>query len=166
MALTIVTATAITTAPLLITATASLFGEPTTVTTNVFTTAFGLPGQTVTIFPPTVTAEEPKYTPYRTGSRLPPFYTVTVNEVDAFVQAPSGTVWTRVFYDETGNAAEPILAYWGEPYVPEEKVQKSKGLISVGLVLFVFAMLLLWWCCLDRRDEWMVQPGARYWVRG
>jgi hypothetical protein len=64
---------------------------------------------------------------------------VTVTEVDAFVQAPCGTVWTRVIYDETGNAAVPTLAYWGEPHVPEEKVmvlpstndgaliQKSKG---------------------------------------
>jgi hypothetical protein len=107
----IVTATAITTAPVLITATASLFGKPTTVTTNVFITIFGLPGQTVTIFPPTVTAGEPKYTPYPTSSTLPPLYTVTLNEVGAFVQAPSGTVGTRVFYGETGNAAEPILAY-------------------------------------------------------
>jgi len=47
---------------------------------------------------------------------------MTVNEVDAFVQAPSGTVWRRVFYDEAGDAAEPILAYWVEPYVREEKV--------------------------------------------
>jgi hypothetical protein len=47
---------------------------------------------------------------------------MTVNEVDAFVQAPSGTVWRRVFYDETGDAVELTLAYWGEPYVREEKV--------------------------------------------
>lgn len=105
---------------------------------------------------------------------------MTVNEVDAFVQALSGTVWTRVFYDETGNAAKPILAYWGEPYVPEEKVmvlpstndgwsnwsKSQKVLMCVGLVLFVFAMLLLWWCCLDRGNEWIVQPGARYWNGG
>lgn len=148
MSLIIVTATA----PILTTATVSLFGELTTVTTNVFT-IFGLPGQAVTIFPLTVTAGELKYTPYPTGSTLPPLYTVTLNEVGTFVQAPSGTVWTRVFYDETGNAAEPILAYWGEPYVPEEKVvvlpstndgwsswsKSQKVLMCVGLVLFVFA---------------------------
>jgi hypothetical protein len=34
--------------------------------------------------------------------------------------------------------------------------------MCVGLVLFAFAMLLLWWYRLDRGDEWMVQPGARY----
>jgi hypothetical protein len=38
--------------------------------------------------------------------------------------------------------------------------------VCVGLVLFAFAMLLLWWYRLDRGDEWMVQPGARYWNGG
>ena len=136
--------------------------------------------QTITTFPPAVAAGEPKYTPYPTGSIFPPLYTVTVIKVDASVQTPGGTVWTRVFDDETGNAAGPILAHWGEPYVPEEKVmvlpstnggwsswsKSQMVLIRVRLVLFVFAMLLLWWCCLGRGNGWMVQPVARYWNGG
>jgi hypothetical protein len=116
-----VTATEITTAPVLITATASPFREPTTVTTSVFATIFGLLDQTVTIFPQTVTAVGPQYTPYPMGSILPPLYTVTVAKVDAFVQASGGTVWTSVVYDEAGNVAMPTPVYWGEPYVPEEE---------------------------------------------
>jgi hypothetical protein len=73
-------------------ATASLFGELTAVATKDFTTIFSLPGQTVTIFPPTVTAGELQYPPYLMGSILPPLYAVTVTEVDAFVQAPGGTI--------------------------------------------------------------------------
>ena len=34
--------------------------------------------------------------------------------------------------------------------------------MCVGLVLLVFAILLLRWCCLDRENEWIVQHGARY----
>ena len=124
MSLITVAATAITTNPALITTTASLFGKQTTVTTSAFTTIFDLPGQTVTISPPIVTAGEPKDTPYPTGSIPLPLYTVTVTEVDAFVQATGGTVWTRVLYDETGVACAcadtSILG--GEPYVPGQKV--------------------------------------------
>jgi hypothetical protein len=131
--------------------------EPTTVTTNVLNTISGLPGQTVTIFPQKVIAGEPQYTPYPTGSILPPLHTVTVTKVDAFIQASGGTVWTKVVYDEAGNAAVPTLAYWGEPYVPEEKVmvlpstndgwsswsKSQKVVMCAELVLFVFATLLL-----------------------
>ena len=79
--------------------------------TNSFATIFGLPDQTVTNFPPTVTAGEIQYAPYQTGSILPPLYTATVTEVNAFVQAHGGTVQTRVTCDETGNATVPTLAY-------------------------------------------------------
>jgi hypothetical protein len=117
-----VTATEITTAPVLITATASPFREQTTVTTSVFAAVFGLLDQTVTIFPQTVTAVGPQYTPYPMGSILLPLYTVTVAKVDAFVQASGGTVRTSVVYDEVGNMAVPTPAYWGELCMSEEKM--------------------------------------------
>jgi hypothetical protein len=165
------------TVPVLITATANLFGEPTTVTTNVFTTIAGLPGQTVTIFPPPVTAGETQYTPFLTDPTLPPPYTVTVTEIDVFVQAPAGSIWTRVFYDEPGNAAAPTP---NEPCVPGEKVlvlpdlnsgwsswsTSERAGLCAGVVLFVLALGLLWWCCFDRRQEWVVQPGGTYWNGG
>jgi hypothetical protein len=86
-----------------------------------FATIFGLPGQTITAFPTTVTVEEIQYAPYLTGSVLPPLYTVTVTEVDAFVQAHGGTVRTRVTCDETGNAAVPTLAYWVSHMFPKRR---------------------------------------------
>jgi hypothetical protein len=179
MSLVPVTATAITTVTVVITATASLLGQPTTVTTNIFTTVIGLPGQTVTILPPPVTVGDPQST-FVQGSTLPPLYTVTVTEVDAFVQAPGGSIWTRVIYDETGNAAAPTPVSWNEPYLPGEKVlvlpdlnigwsswsTGQKAGLCAGVVLIILALLLLWWCCLDRRQEWVVQPRGTYWNGG
>jgi hypothetical protein len=181
MSLVIVTATAITTVPVLVTATASLFGQPATVTSNVFTTVVGLPGQTITVFPPPITAGEPQFMPLVQDSALPqPLYTVTVTEIDAFVQAPGGTIWTTIFYDETANAVAPTPTSWNEPYTPGEEVLVLPDLNSgwnswstgeraglcAGVVLVVLGLLLLWWCCLDRRQEWIVQPRGSYWNGG
>lgn len=177
---TLTTATAITTVPVLVTAIASLFDKPTTTTTNVFTTIIGLPGQTITILPTPMTDGEPQYNPLPAGSTPPPLYTVTVTEVNAFVQAPGGPIWTRILYDETGDATAPTQTTWIEPYVPGEKVlvlpEMNNGWNSwstaeragmcAGVVLFVLALGLLWWCCLDRRQEWIVQPRGTYWNGG
>ena len=106
-------------------------------------------------------------------------YTVTVTEVDAFVQAPGGSIWTRIFYDDTGDAAAPTPT-WFEPSVPGEKVlvlpdmnsggnswsSAERAGLCAGVVLFVLALGLLWWCCMDRRQEWIVQPRNTYWNGG
>lgn len=175
------TATATATVLVAVTATASLFGQPTTVTTNVYTTVMGLPGQTVTISPPPDSAGEPQFVPFvQESTVLQPQYTVTVTEIDAFIQAPGSSIWTTVFYDETENMAAPTPTSWSEPYVPREKVLALPDLNSgwaswstgeraglcAGVVLIVLALLLLWWCCLDRRQEWIVQPRGTYWNGG
>jgi hypothetical protein len=179
MSLVVVTATAITKVAVLITATANLLGQATTVTTNIVTTIIGLPGQTVTILPLQVTVGDPQST-FVQGSTLPPLYTATVTEVDAFVRASGGSIWTRVIYDETGNAAARTSTSWNESYVPAEKVLEfpdlnngwsswstgEKAGLCAGVVLIVLGLLFLWWCCLDRRQEWVVQPRGTYWNGG
>lgn len=181
MALVTITATAITTVPVLVTATASLFGLPTTVTTYIYTTIIGLPGQTVTIIPPPDTAGAPQATPFAPDpTLLQPQYTITVTEIDAFVEAPNGNVWTSIFYDESGNAGVPTPTSSIEPNVPGEKVimlpdlnsgwaswsTGEKAGLCAGVVLVVLGLLLLWWCCLHRRQEWTVQPRGTYWNGG
>jgi hypothetical protein len=123
------TATATTTVLVTVTATASFFGQPTTVTTNVYTTVISLPGQTVTISPSPDSAGESQFVPFVQESTVPqPQYTVTVTEIDAFIQAPGSSIWTTVFYDETENTAAPTPTSWSEPYVPGEKVLTLPGL--------------------------------------
>lgn len=181
MSLVTVTATATTTVPVIVTATASLFGQPTTVTTNIYTTVVGLPGQTVTIFPPPDTAGESQFVPFIQESTVQqPQYTVALTQIDAFVQAPGGSIWTMISYEETEYMAAPTSTSWNEPYVSGEKVlvlpdlnsgwgswsTGEKAGLCAGVVLIVLGLLLLWWCCLDRRQEWIVQPRGTYWNGG
>ena len=102
---------------------------------------------------------------------------MTVTEVDAFVQVADGSIWTRVFYDETDDSAAPTPMNWVQPYVPGEKIlvlpalnsgwsswsEGDRAGLCAGVVLLVLALGLLWWCCLHRRQEWIVQPRDTYW---
>ena len=176
---TIATAIATATLPVLVTATASLFGKPTTFTTNVYTTIEGLPGQTVTVFPPAETTGETQFVPFVQDSAVPqPQYTVTVTEIDAFVQAPGGSIWTMIVYYETETMTAPTPTSW--TYVPGEKVLTLPGLnngwdswstskkagVCTGVGMIVLGLLLLWWWCHNRRQTWIVQPRGTYWNGG
>lgn len=165
MSVATVTETTITTVPFLATATASLFGEPTTITVSVLTTLLGLPGQTITIHPPPVAAGAPQYTPFLTFSTLLPLFTATVTQADVVAQAPGGSIWTTVFYYESGDAAAPTPTSWNEPYVPGGKMlvlpdprsgwsswsTGEKAELCAVVALLVLALLLLCWICLEGR---------------
>jgi hypothetical protein len=107
-----------------------------------------------------------------------PQYTVTLTEIDAFVQVPGGNIWTMIVYYETETMAAPTPASWTN--VPGEKVLTLPGLndgwdswstgkkagLCTGVGLIVLALLLLWWWCHNRRQKWIVQPRGTYWNGG